>query len=128
MIRELDYVNRDPNNINDHLFVSFEDVLAEPDGAHSLDCVWAASYACYNFWKKCCYACNTMFCGMCIAGCWGCHFACVSFMHVWHVTPCFKSMAINCGCLQKFYGMCIHCCMDPWCESCGNLFAAFKKS
>merc|ERR1711963_1306919 len=33
MFEEIDLVNRDPNNINDHLKVQFEDVFAEPEGA-----------------------------------------------------------------------------------------------
>ena len=37
MADDLDLVNRDPNNMNNYIQVSFDDVLAEPDGAHSAD-------------------------------------------------------------------------------------------
>ncbi|KAL4226699.1 Caveolin-3 [Mactra antiquata] len=47
MDEEIDLVNRDPNNINDHLKVRFEDVLAEPEGIRSIDCIWKLSY--YGF-------------------------------------------------------------------------------
>ncbi|KAL8563413.1 hypothetical protein ACOMHN_054775 [Nucella lapillus] len=113
---ELDLINCDPNSINTRLKVSFEDVLAEPEGVHSMDCVW-----------NLCYKIYTLFCGICIAMEWGCEFAGIAFTHVWYVTPCFKVLELNCGCLQKLYGMCVHCCMDPCCEACGILFSAFKK-
>ncbi len=37
MADDLDLVNRDPNNMNNYIQVSFDDVLAEPEGAHSAD-------------------------------------------------------------------------------------------
>ena len=35
--KEIDFVNRDPNKMNLFVQVDFEDVLAEPNGAHSPD-------------------------------------------------------------------------------------------
>ncbi|ESO94516.1 hypothetical protein LOTGIDRAFT_189239 [Lottia gigantea] len=126
-MKNLDLVNRDPNNINDHIEVEFEDVVAEPDGAHSIVCVWKASYCCFNFWKNFWYKLATLCCGICIAAEWGCEFASIAFTHVWFITPLFKVLEIECGCLKKFYGMCVHCCLDPCCESLGLVFSAFKK-
>jgi caveolin 1 len=37
MAKQLDLVNRDPNNMNYFIQVDNEDVLAEPNGAHSSD-------------------------------------------------------------------------------------------
>ncbi|XP_060063832.1 caveolin-1-like [Ylistrum balloti] len=127
MTEEIDLVNRDPNNINDHLRVTFEDILAEPEGAHSLDCVWKCSHRCFTCWKDLCYYIMTTLCAICIAAEWGCEFAYVSFVHVWYVTPLFKLLEINCACLQKLYGMCIHCCMDPFCEAMSIIFTPFKR-
>ncbi|XP_041378603.1 caveolin-1-like [Gigantopelta aegis] len=124
---DLDLVNRDPNNINDHIKVAFEDVLGEPDGAHTIDCVWINSYKCFNCWKSLCYTISTLLCGICIAAEWGCEFASIAFYHVWVITPCFKVLELNCGICQKLYGLCIHCCLDPFFEACGLCFAAFKK-
>jgi len=125
---EIDLVNRDPNNINDHIKVEFEDILAEPDSTHSIDCVWKNSYRCFNFCKRFCYLLMTTLCGICIAAEWGCEFAWIAFIHIWHVTPCFKCLEINCGCLQKLYGMGVHCLVDPWCDACALFFGAFKKA
>jgi hypothetical protein len=63
---EVDLINRDPNNMNNFLAVEFPDVLAEPQGAHSVDCVWANSAKCFNGGKSCCYKFLSFFCGLCI--------------------------------------------------------------
>ncbi|KAL8623145.1 hypothetical protein ACOMHN_063365 [Nucella lapillus] len=110
---DLDLVNRDPNNINDHLKVAFEDILAEPELIRSIDCVWQNSYRCLNCCNDLCYMINTLCFGICIAMEWGQEFAYIAFIHIWYITPCFKILEINCGFLQKLYGMCVHCCLDP---------------
>ena len=53
--KELDLVNRDPNELNNYIQVDFEDVLAEPSGAHSADCIWKNSYSCFQCGKNCGY-------------------------------------------------------------------------
>merc|ERR1712241_545603 len=98
---DIDMNNRDPNNINDHLRVTFEDVLAEPEGIHSMNCVWSNSYKCFNCCKSLCYTIMTLCCGICIAAEWGCEFAEIAFCHIWYVTPCFKVCELNCGCPHK---------------------------
>ncbi|KAL3852810.1 hypothetical protein ACJMK2_016425 [Sinanodonta woodiana] len=97
-----DLMNRDPNNINIHLEYNFEDVLAEPDGTHSIDCVWKLSFTC-------------------------CEFAYISFVPIWCFTPFFRMLDLNCGCMKRMYGMCIKCCLEPCCEAAGLIFHVFKK-
>ena len=113
--------------VNISLQCQFEDVLAEPEGTHSIDCVWKTAYMCFTCWKSFCYKLMTTLCGICIAAEWGCQFAYVSFLHIWHFTPLFKMFDLNCGCLRKLWGQCVSCALDPCCESCGLLFSAFKK-
>ena len=62
--KEVDLINRDPNSMNAFIQVDFEDVLAEPSGAHSSDCVWRNSYACFDCGKNCCYKLCSFFCGI----------------------------------------------------------------
>lgn len=110
-----------------YLQCMFDDVLAEPEGTHSMDCVWKLSYTCFNLWKGLCYKLATLLCGICIAAEWGCQFALISFYHIWYFTPIFKMMDINCGCCKKVYTQCVSCCVEPCCIACGGLFNAFKK-
>lgn len=118
--------------INMSPFLSFQtlhynDVFGEPDGTHSLDCVWKLSYTCFECWKKFCYIVLTTLCGMCIAAEWGCQFAYIAFYHVWCVSPMMKVFEINCGLCQRIYAAIMNCCLVPCCEACGALFNAFKK-
>nr|XP_022301807.1 caveolin-1-like [Crassostrea virginica]XP_022309899.1 caveolin-1-like [Crassostrea virginica] len=125
---ELDLQRRDPNGLNAHLgTLLFNDVFGEPDGTHSIDCVWKFSNCCFEFWKNLCYKLLTLCFSCCIAAEWGCEFAYIAFYHVWYITPCFKWIEINCGVCQRLYTMCINCCMTPCFEACGGLFHHFKK-
>jgi len=124
---EADLENRDPNNLNDHLGVSYEEVIGEPDAIHSLDCVWKLSYKCFNLWLKLCYVIVTTLYGIWIACYWGCYFSILAFYHIWIITPCIKAYEINVKCVGKVYSVVIHSCCDPCCEACGKIFGAFKK-
>ncbi len=62
--REVDLMNRDPNGMNNFIQVEFEDVLSEPNGAHSSDCVWRNSFKCFECGKNCCYKFLSFFCGI----------------------------------------------------------------
>ncbi|KAL3852823.1 hypothetical protein ACJMK2_016438 [Sinanodonta woodiana] len=119
-------IERDPNDLNIHVKVNFEDSLGEPDGARSFDCLWTNSYNCFNCGKNCCYKFLTSLCGMCIALCWGCDFALTTFTHVWCLTPLLRDCSITAGFLQKFCGTIINVCLTPVCEACGMCFSKIQ--
>merc|ERR1711893_292914 len=123
---DCDLEKRDPNDLNDHLQVRFEDVFGEPDHTHSMECVWKYSYKCFNLWKTLCYCIATLFCGIPTAMCWGCTFACIAFEHIWDITPNLAVCRIQCGVLRKMFQIAFSVCLDPGCESCGKIFSAFK--
>ncbi|VDI59893.1 Hypothetical predicted protein [Mytilus galloprovincialis] len=100
---ELNMELRDPNDLNDHVKVMFEDVLGEPEGAHSIDCVWNLSYKCFNGGKNCCYKLLTTLCGLCIGLQWGCTFAQITFGHVWCFTPGLRACSNLCWLLPESY-------------------------
>ncbi|KAL3852820.1 hypothetical protein ACJMK2_016435 [Sinanodonta woodiana] len=120
---EPDLMNRDPNDLNNHIKVCFEDCIAEPEGVRSIDCVWRNSYMCFNCGKNLCYKILTTCCGICIAFCWGCDFACTAFDHIWFLTPCMREFSICVGVWQKSFGTIINCCCVPICEACGMCFS-----
>ncbi|XP_078340970.1 caveolin-1-like [Crassostrea virginica] len=125
---EIDLTDRDPNGLNSHLgTLHFNDVIGEPDGTHSIECVWRISYLCFNCWKNLCYKLMTLFFGCCIAAEWGCEFAIIAFYHVWFISPCLKVCEINCGLCQRVYSNCANCCIVPCCEAMGGIFHHFKK-
>ncbi|KAL5014892.1 hypothetical protein ScPMuIL_009162 [Solemya velum] len=112
MVADVDLVNRDPNDLNDHVKAQFHEVLAEPEGVHSIDCVWRNSYTCFNFGKNCCYKLLTTLCGIFVALFWGCEFALITFEQVWCTTPELRVFSIYTGCCQKFFGLgrFVSCC------------------
>ncbi|XP_041348776.1 caveolin-3-like [Gigantopelta aegis] len=122
----VDLANRDPNDINAHVGVNFEDVFGEPESFHSIDCVWTNSYKCFTCTKNCCYKILSLLCGIFIAFCWGCEFAMIAFQHIWHIGPCYKVCMINLGCAQKFFGSVMQCCLAPVCEAMGMFFSNIK--
>ena len=91
---DIDLVNRDPNNMNNYIQVSFDDVLAEPEGAHSADCIWKNAFKCFNCGMALWYKILTYCCGICIALGWGCAFAEVAFGAIWCFTPMMRLLTI----------------------------------
>ena len=53
MADSLDMVNRDPNGMNSYIQVTFPEVLAEPEGAHSGECLWRNAFKCFNGGLNC---------------------------------------------------------------------------
>ncbi|KAK7496150.1 hypothetical protein BaRGS_00012560 [Batillaria attramentaria] len=121
--REVDLVNRDPNDLNSHVKVSFEDVIAEPDSSHSLDCVWTCSHSVFECSKGCWYKFLTLCFSLPISFFWGIEFAYITFDHVWQFTPALRVFSIHCGSAQKFFTVCLQCCLGPICETCGLFFS-----
>ncbi|KPP68723.1 caveolin-3-like [Scleropages formosus] len=125
--KEIDLINRDPKLINEDVVkVDFEDVIAEPDGTHSLDGVWKASYTTFTVSKYWCYRLLTAIFGIPVSLLWGFLFACISFCHIWAVMPCIKSYLIEIQCLSRVYSLCIHTFCDPLFEALGKVFSGIK--
>lgn len=106
--------------------VQFEDIFGEPEGAHSIDCAWKSAFKCYEGGRNCCYKCLTVCCAWFFALCWGCEFACLTFFHIWYMTPCRKTVEILCGAVQSLCGAYFDCCIGPVCASIGMVFSNIK--
>ncbi|KAK3556423.1 hypothetical protein QTP70_008349 [Hemibagrus guttatus] len=125
--KEIDLINRDPKQINEDVVkVDFEDVIAEPDGTHSMDGVWKASYTTFTISKYWCYRILSAIFGIPVALLWGFCFACISFCHIWAVMPCIKSYLIETQCLSRIYSLCIHTFCDPFFEALGKIFSSIR--
>merc|ERR1712226_122122 len=124
---EADLGNRDPNNLNDHLKVTYEECIGEPEHTKSIDCVWKFSYKCFNMCKTLCYIILTVLCGIPHAICWGCTFACLAFRHIWQVMPCIRCYSIQMAVQKKCNVIVCDSVFTPACEACGSMFNAFKK-
>jgi len=125
-VESLDMENRDPEDMNSFLKVEFTDVIAEPDGLHSHNCMYGCAFKTYNCAKNCCYLFLSFLCGGPLALCFGCYFACLGFEYIWCVMPCTRAWLIEIECIGKIFGYCIKAFCDPCFESIGKMFSGIK--
>nr|XP_057932529.1 caveolin-2 isoform X1 [Doryrhamphus excisus] len=84
--------DRDPNDINAHLKVGFEDVIAEPTSTRTFDKVWIASHALFEVVKFIFYRLLTALLAVPLAFILGLLFAILSLIHIWVVMPAIQSL------------------------------------
>ncbi|XP_037078196.1 caveolin-3-like [Pollicipes pollicipes] len=121
-----DMDTRDPNNLNLHLQVMWDDVIAEPEGIRSRDCTWRTSYKCFRGAKHCCYRLLACLLGPCLACCLGCQFACLAFQHIWCNTPCLRQCKINCNFIRAVNRICAQAVLAPCFDVCGSMFRRIR--
>jgi len=109
--------DRDPNNLNDHVKISWPDAFGEPEGSYSFDCVWRNSYKVFTATKFWAYRICSAICAIPFSFCWGLYFACASFYYVWYVTPWIKAYFIQIGCMGRLWALCLKSFCDPFFES-----------
>merc|ERR1711976_804042 len=90
-----DMDQRDPNNLNEHLQVLWDDIIGEPEGIKSTQCAWNCSYKCFRGTRNCCYILLTTLFAPCLAFCSAVNFACLAFQHIWCMGPCLRTWKIN---------------------------------
>uniref|UniRef100_T1J0E9 Caveolin n=1 Tax=Strigamia maritima TaxID=126957 RepID=T1J0E9_STRMM len=121
-----DMENRDPNNMNIHLQLLWDDIVAEPEGIRSLDCVWRSAFKVYKCSMDCCYGFLTILFSIPIAFCIGINFACLAFQHVWCVGPFFREWKLRCHVLRNFFRITLSSICGPCCETCGLIFSQIR--
>ncbi|XP_061496035.1 caveolin-1 isoform X1 [Rhineura floridana] len=127
--KEIDLVNRDPKHLNDDVVkIDFEDVIAEPEGTHSFDGIWKASFTTFTVTKYWFYRLLSAIFGIPMALIWGIYFAILSFLHIWAVVPCIRSYLIEIQCIGRVYSICIHTFCDPLYEAIGKIFSSIRAT
>ncbi|PRD32442.1 UNVERIFIED_CONTAM: Caveolin-2 [Trichonephila clavipes] len=101
------------------LEVEFDDVIAEPEGTYSVDCVWKGSNRLFTCSKNCCYKTLTLICALPIAFISGCTFACLTFQHIWCVSPALRQCRINCYMVRQYLTSVLDSCLGPCCSEIG---------
>ncbi|KAM4618576.1 caveolin-2 [Polymixia lowei] len=84
--------DRDPNDINAHLKVGFEDVIAESSSTHSFDKVWIGSHAVFELVKYVFYRLLSTLLAVPMAFLLGLVFGVISCIHIWVVMPVIQSL------------------------------------
>lgn len=115
--------NRDPNSLNSHLQVMWDDVIGEPEGIASPNCTWTCSQCCFRTLKNITYVLMTVVFAPFAAACLGVQFACLSCCHIWCCMPCLRTYKINCAMAKNFYEVYLAACCTPCMESMGRIFS-----
>nr|XP_009687825.1 PREDICTED: caveolin-1 [Struthio camelus australis] len=110
------------------LQIDFEDVIAEPEGTHSFDGIWKASFTTFTVTKYWFYRLLSAIFGIPMALIWGIYFAILSFLHIWAVVPCIRSYLIEIQCISRVYSICIHTFCDPLFEAIGKMFSSIRAT
>lgn len=110
------------------LQVQFEDLFTEPEGSHSIDGVWRASYRVFTGTKHWCYRILSAIFAVPCAFCWGLHFACLTFSHIWTIQPSLRSCNIEIYPMARLWGLFVRSFCDPFCESVGLMLSKIKIS
>lgn len=110
------------------LQIDFEDVIAEPGGAYSPECVWRNSHWLFDCGRNCCYACLSITCALPCAFCSGCSFACLYFQQVWCAAPALRHCRIHCTSVKKFLTACLESICGPCCSTMGLCLSQIKIS
>jgi len=121
--QEIDLIDRDPNHMNDHLKITFEEIFAEPHPTiFAFDPVWTTSYKVFRNTKLWCYRITTAIFAVPLSVIWGIWFALMACGHIWCCVPTIKTYEICCGCFKGFWMAYLDCCLRPLYEAAGYLF------
>ncbi|XP_028814513.1 caveolin-2 [Denticeps clupeoides] len=116
--------DRDPHDINAHLKVDFEDVIAEPISSHSFDSIWVGSHAVFELAKYVFYLLLTTLLAVPMAFLVGIVFGVLSCIHVWVVMPAIHSCMMLLPPIQIIWASMIDMFVTPVARSCGKCLSS----
>ncbi|XP_030588424.1 caveolin-2 [Archocentrus centrarchus] len=118
--------DRDPNDINAHLKVGFEDVIAEPISTHSFDRVWIGSHAAFELVKFIFYRLLTTLLAVPVAFILGIVFGVLSCVHIWLVMPMIQSFMMLLPSVQVVWRSLTGILVTPLFHSMGKVLSSIQ--
>ncbi|KAF7283584.1 caveolin-3-like [Rhynchophorus ferrugineus] len=115
--------NRDPNKINEHVEIGWDDVFGEPYSVRSPEASWSMSKACFNYSRSCCYICLSVLCSPIMSCCCGLSFAMAQFQQIWCIGPELKLCSVGCSTVKKLVIMCCQTLVTPLAEAIGHVLS-----
>ncbi|XP_037866808.1 caveolin-3 [Bombyx mori] len=123
--------DRDPNNLNQHLQIVWDDIIGEPEGVRSPECAWQLSHVCFRQARNCCYTLLAVLIAPPCALLLGCGCACLAFEQIWCTAPCLRSLKIYCASLRTMVQACMAATVQPAAEAvghvCGHVRVNFRR-
>ncbi|KAM4573530.1 caveolin-2 [Odontesthes bonariensis] len=118
--------DRDPHDVNAHLKVGFEDVIAEPISTHSFDKVWIGSHAAFELVKFIFYRLLTTLLAVPMAFILGLVFGILSCIHIWVMMPMIQSLMMFLPSLQKVWRSLMDMFVTPLFQSMGKSLSSIQ--
>ncbi|KAM9754425.1 caveolin-2 [Menidia menidia] len=118
--------DRDLNDVNAHMKVGFEDVIAEPISTHSFDRVWIGSHAAFELVKLFCYRLLTTLLAVPMAFILGLVFGVLSCLHIWLAMPTIQSLMMFLPSLQKVWNGLMDMFVTPLFQSMGKCLSSIQ--
>ncbi|XP_032528798.2 caveolin-3-like [Danaus plexippus] len=113
--------DRDPNKLNQHIQIVWDDIIGEPDGARSPECAWRLSHICFRHTRNVCYTLLAVVAAPPCAFILGCGFACLAFEQIWCTTPCLRCVKIYFATLRTLVQSCMAATVAPVMEAIGHI-------
>jgi len=120
----INMVDRDERNVNEHMKLVFEDILAEPDTNHSFDCAWRLTYRTFSCSRCVIYKFVALLFAIPCALIWGIVFALLAVLNIWAVVPAARALTIPAIWIAKAWNFIIRSLFDPLFRSCGLCFSS----
>lgn len=115
--------DRDEKHINDHVNLTFEDVIAETDVNHGFEFVWRLTFLLFNNTRKWVYVLLSAIIGFPAGILWGLVFALFNLLTVWFFTPVFKVFSVVLHIIHMYWNAVVRCFLDPVFASLGLMWA-----
>ncbi|XP_045495094.1 caveolin-3-like isoform X1 [Colias croceus] len=112
--------DRDPNNLNQHIQIIWDDVIGEPEGVRSPERAWRISHFCFRHARNWCYIVLSVLVAPPCALVLGVGFACLAFEQIWCATPCLRCVKIYLASIRTLVQACLAVTVAPLMDAVGN--------
>jgi len=122
----LNVLDRDENKINEHVNLTFEDIIGEPDANSGFEFIWRLTYLLFNFTKFWLYRIVAGLLAIPLAILWAVVFALLSVVSVWVCTPTLKIFDLLLFHVHKVWSGLVRTVLGPLFETAGLLFGNIR--
>lgn len=121
--KDLNLKDRDEKSINVEIDLAFEDVIAEPDNAQGLECVWRLSFVLFTQTKLWVYRIIAAIIAVPLSLLWAVVFGLVTVGYVWFTAPLLRLVEFNFFILKRVWGGFVRAALEPYFNSFGAIFS-----
>uniref|UniRef100_A0A158R5M5 Caveolin n=1 Tax=Syphacia muris TaxID=451379 RepID=A0A158R5M5_9BILA len=112
-------LDRDENDLNNHIVMDFSDVFAEPDSSHSWNWTWLSANRVYSFTSTTVYKILASLIAIPLAVIFGIIFGVLSVIGIYICTPLGRLLSVPCMAIAKAWNFTVRRLMDPVFASIG---------